>query len=1083
MANRTVSVRLLADIGQYVGGMNTAAAATMRLGAAATANTDKAKAGFDVAGKGALIMGGAVAGGMALAASKSMDFEKSMSAVAAATNATAGTLADLRDAAMKAGADTQYSATEAADAITEMSKAGVAAKDIMGGGLTGALSLAAAGQIEVARAAEISSVAMTQFNLAGEDLPHVADLLAAGAGKAMGSVEDLGAALNQSGLIASAAGLSIEETTGTLAAFANAGLIGSDAGTSFKTMLQAIQAPSGKAAELMEELGINMYDANGNMLSASEMAGVLQGSLSGLTEEQRNSALATIFGTDAVRAANVLYKEGADGIAGWTAKVNDAGYAAETAAKLNDNLRGDLERLGGAFDTLLIQMGSGAQGPLRDFVQMLTGLVEIGGDVFAFLSSIPTPVYLLVGALTAARLLGGPVSSAFETIALKALYMKDAVAGASVSMTSLKTAGSGVVSALGGPWGIAIAAGTVLLGNFAARAAETKEEVDRWATAIRGGGQAAAELEAAVARQANAGFMEKVRQAFTFDDEHNIEENFQAAKQATEDYYRSLDPVAEAQARVAEWTSTLSYRVETLGAKHEDTTIAQERLGYWTEVLEGRQGRLQTATEEATGATEDAEGASSDFATQMEATQAAVDDAKKAVDGFKLSLDILSGDTVSMIEVESAFEQAIAEADGAMKDLTGTVEDGTGELNLQSEAGRKAADVLLGVRDSGNQLIATMIQQGASSAEVRAKDAQLRQSFIDTARQMGVSEQGALDLANQILGIPASRETKIDADVTAAQSAIDGLVNSNSGRVIELKVGSAAYMDFRRAEIQSGVRRAQGGPVYGPGTSTSDSIPALLSNGEFVVNARATSYHRELLEAINSGRLAQFAGGGIVTKVVADTSGAQRSIDSFAATIAREMSGGVAGGGATGSGWASLWNLVRAAIPAARINSTFRPGDPGYHGRGKAIDFGYGTGPGGAGSAGLAAINRFLHDRVGGNLAELIYTGVGDDRPDLKNGRPFNYGAATNAAHRNHVHAAVYDQGGPLYPGLTMAYNGTGRTEWVSREFSGGSGGGGGAGSPRVVIHDRRQVFAQVDANQLGRAMQESQRDLEFLHG
>jgi len=323
--------------------------------------------------KAALLMGGAVVAGLGMAVSKSMDFEKSMSAVSAATQASAATLGQLRAAAMEAGAATQYSATEAADAITEMAKAGVSARDIMGGGLKGALSLAAAGQLDVAEAAGIASIAMTQFSLSGEDLPHVADLLAAGAGKAMGSVDDLGQALNQAGLIANAAGLSIEETTGGLAAFASAGLLGSDAGTSFKTMLQALQAPSGKSAELMAELGINMYDANGNMLGLSEMAGVLQTSLGHLTEEQRNAALAQIFGSDAVRAANVLYREGAAGITEWTNKVNDAGFAQEQAAALTDNLSGDIERLGGAFDTLMIQMGSGAQGPLREVVSHYKG--------------------------------------------------------------------------------------------------------------------------------------------------------------------------------------------------------------------------------------------------------------------------------------------------------------------------------------------------------------------------------------------------------------------------------------------------------------------------------------------------------------------------------------------------------------------------------------------------------------------------------------------------------------------------------------------------------------------------------------
>jgi hypothetical protein len=130
----------------------------------------------------------------------------------------------------------------------------------------------------------------------------------------------------------------------------------------------------------------------------------------------------------------------------------------------------------------------------------------------------------------------------------------------------------------------------------------------------------------------------------------------------------------------------------------------------------------------------------------------------------------------------------------------------------------------------------------------------------------------------------------------------------------------------------------------------------------------------------------------------------------------RANGGGIAGTGAVGGAWGSIWQYVKSRVPQARINSTFRPGDPGYHGRGKAIDFGFGSGPGGAGSAGLALINRVLHDGVGRNLAELIYTGIGDDRPDLKNGRPLNYGPATNAAHRNHVHAASYETGTSYVP-------------------------------------------------------------------
>jgi hypothetical protein len=152
---------------------------------------------------------------------------------------------------------------------------------------------------------------------------------------------------------------------------------------------------------------------------------------------------------------------------------------------------------------------------------------------------------------------------------------------------------------------------------------------------------------------------------------------------------------------------------------------------------------------------------------------------------------------------------------------------------------------------------------------------------------------------------------------------------------------------------------------------------------------------------------------------------------------------GAAGSGPLGGDWMSIYRAVHAAIPQARINSTYRAGDPGYHGRNKAIDFGFGSGPGGAGSAGLAAIARFLYTGYGKTLAELIYDGAGDNTPDVKNGRDHTYNAATRAEHHNHVHAAVYHDGTDYVPATGWAYLKRGEAvvpaeaNARSREFSG----------------------------------------------
>jgi TP901 family phage tail tape measure protein len=163
----------------------------------------KAAAGkLDALSDRAGVMGLGLAAGFGYAVKAAADFDKQMSAVSAATHANTQDMAALRAAALQAGKDTAYSATEAAQGITELSKAGVSTADVLGGGLKGALSLAAAGQMDVGEAAETAASAMTQFKLSGNQVPHVADLLAAAAGKAQGSVHDMGMALNQAGLVA-----------------------------------------------------------------------------------------------------------------------------------------------------------------------------------------------------------------------------------------------------------------------------------------------------------------------------------------------------------------------------------------------------------------------------------------------------------------------------------------------------------------------------------------------------------------------------------------------------------------------------------------------------------------------------------------------------------------------------------------------------------------------------------------------------------------------------------------------------------------------------------------------------------------
>ena len=367
MPIRDVMIRLGLNSAPFVAGIKQAELASAGL---ATNITRNATAGS----KSAAVLGssfgtvGLIAGAAAVSMVKAAaQFDQAMANVNATGAVSQKQLRALRDEALAMGRTTVYSATEAAGGMETLLKAGLSAKDVMSGGLKGALDLAAAGTMDLGQASEIASAGMAQFGLSGKDIPHIADLLAAGAGKAQGDVSDLGMALNQVGLVAHGAGFSIEETTGVLAEFANAGLKGSDAGTSLRTLLLRLQAPVDAARAALTKYHIATRDSNGEMLKAPQIAHNLQTAFKDKSKAERDAAFVTIFGQDAIRGANVLYQDGAGKAQAWADAVDDAGYAAEVAAKKNDTLNGDLKKLSNTWNSFLAEGGD--KGGLNDFLR------------------------------------------------------------------------------------------------------------------------------------------------------------------------------------------------------------------------------------------------------------------------------------------------------------------------------------------------------------------------------------------------------------------------------------------------------------------------------------------------------------------------------------------------------------------------------------------------------------------------------------------------------------------------------------------------------------------------------------------
>lgn len=395
---RTVSVKLRLEVGGYVAGAKQAEQATTRIGDGLDKTAKRGKVDLDRVATGLGIVGAGLLGIAAAAVTAAASFDKQMSEVGAVSNATAEQLKDLRQAAIDAGQATVFSASEAAQAEAELAKAGVSTADILGGALSGSLSLASAGSLDLATSATIAASAMNTFGLGGDQVEHIADVLAAAANKSAAGVDDLGQGLQQVGLVANQVGLTFEETVALLGAFADRGLKGSDGATSLKTALQRLAAPTEQAAATMKELGLSFYNSNGQMKDIVEVSGDLQTALKDLSPAQRNAALNTIFGSDAIRAANVLYSEGSEGIQSYVDAVNDQGAASRVAAQKMDNLSGDVEQLKGSLETLFISSGEGANGGLRLLAKAITEIVN-------GFSSLPGPVQSTV--IVVAGLTGG----------------------------------------------------------------------------------------------------------------------------------------------------------------------------------------------------------------------------------------------------------------------------------------------------------------------------------------------------------------------------------------------------------------------------------------------------------------------------------------------------------------------------------------------------------------------------------------------------------------------------------------------------------------------------------------------------
>lgn len=429
----------------------------------------------------AAVGAGGVAG-FGLAIKTASAFQKEMSGVQAVTGATGKDFDALKQKAMDLGRDTVFSASEAANAIEELAKAGVPVADILNGAADAAVALAAAGGIGIAEAATISANAMNQFSIKAKDMAKVTDVLAGVANTSASDVSGIGQSLSQVGAVANLAGLKFRDTAIAIGEMADAGIQGSDAGTSLKTMLNNLIPVTDRQNSKFKELHLLTYNlakanktlaheglplqksmggvfkalgkyneelgkgkvgsaknlkaidqmllkygglhnaffkANGDIKDLRGLQDTLGKSLKGMTKEQKLSTLETLFGADAMRASAILSLDGAKGYDKFSKAVSKT-KASDVAAARLDNLSGAVEQFKGSMETAMIIIGNVFLPVVTKIVQGATWLVNL-------FTKLPKPIQVAIavigGLVSVMLLISGLILAFLPVIAAFIVHM------------------------------------------------------------------------------------------------------------------------------------------------------------------------------------------------------------------------------------------------------------------------------------------------------------------------------------------------------------------------------------------------------------------------------------------------------------------------------------------------------------------------------------------------------------------------------------------------------------------------------------------------------------------------------------
>lgn len=415
-----------------------------------------------------------VVAGFGAAIKTGADFEGQMSRVGAIAGSSKSQLKAMSDQAVDLGAKTSLSASEVAKGMEELAALGMNTNQIMKA-MPGVISAAEASGSDLATTATIMASSLNSFNLKASDSGHVADLLATAANDSAADVQYMGDALKYAGTPAHSLGVTLEDTSAAIEVMSNSGLEGSQAGTALRASFIKLAKPSAQSQKAIDKLGISLSNSKGEFVGMPNLIGQFKDALQGMTKDQKLAYVAQIVGTEAASGFLALIDAGPAKLKKYSDSLkNSNGASKEAADKMKDNLKGSLEQLGGAFESLGITIGTAFAPVLRGLAKAVTFLVEK-------FNNMPTPLIVLTTIFVGLGAAIGPLLVLTGILAHSIVGISEAVTvltateggqafftkfGANIKGILPKIGGlitkipliGGLMTALTGPVGIAVAA-------------------------------------------------------------------------------------------------------------------------------------------------------------------------------------------------------------------------------------------------------------------------------------------------------------------------------------------------------------------------------------------------------------------------------------------------------------------------------------------------------------------------------------------------------------------------------------------------------------------------------------------------